>query len=60
MHARVIGTVMMIMTPELRRVCQNIFDNNCHALYIWQEILRMIIGSVDTAHTKYDTDCLDW
>ncbi len=20
----------------------------------------MIIGSVDTAHTKYDTDCLDW
>ena len=30
-----------------------------HALYLWQEILWEIIGSVDTAHTKYEADCLD-
>jgi hypothetical protein len=34
--------------------------DNCHALYLWQEILWAIIGSFDTAHTKYEADCLDW
>ncbi len=34
--------------------------DDCHALYLWQEILRAIIGSVDSAHTKYEADCLDW
>jgi hypothetical protein len=34
--------------------------DDCHAFYLWQEILRAIIGSVDTAHTKYEADCLDW
>jgi hypothetical protein len=34
--------------------------DDCHALYLFQEILRAIIGSVDTAHTKYEADCLDW
>jgi hypothetical protein len=31
-----------------------------HAFYLFQEILRTIIGSVDTTHTKYEADCLDW
>ena len=34
--------------------------DDCHAFYLWQEILWAIIGSVDTAHTKYEADCLDW
>ncbi len=34
--------------------------DDCHAFYLFQEILRAIIGSVDTAHTKYKADCLDW
>ncbi len=34
--------------------------DECHAFYLWQEILRAIIRSVDTAHTKYEADCLDW
>ena len=34
--------------------------DDCHAFYLLQEILRAIIGSVDTAHTKYEADCLDW
>jgi hypothetical protein len=34
--------------------------DDCHAFYCWQEILRAIIGSDDTAHTKYEADCLDW
>jgi hypothetical protein len=34
--------------------------NDCHAIYLWQEILQAIIGSVDTPHTKYEADCLDW
>ncbi len=25
-----------------------------------QEILQAIIGSVDTAHTRHEADCLDW
>jgi hypothetical protein len=33
--------------------------DDCHAFYLLQEILRTIIGSVDTAHTKYKADCLD-
>ncbi len=35
------------------------FTDDCHALYLFQEILRTIIESVDTTHTKYETDCLD-
>ncbi len=34
--------------------------DDCHALYLSQEILRTIIESVDTTHTKYEADCLDW
>jgi hypothetical protein len=34
--------------------------DDCHAFYLFQEILLTIIGSVDTAHTKYEADCLDW
>jgi hypothetical protein len=34
--------------------------DDCHAFYLFQEILRTIIGSVDNAHTKYEADCLDW
>jgi hypothetical protein len=34
--------------------------NDCHAFYLLQEILRTIIGSVDTGHTKYEADYLDW
>ncbi len=34
--------------------------DDCHAFYLWQEILRAIIGSDDTAHTKYKADRLDW
>jgi hypothetical protein len=34
--------------------------DDCHALYLFLEILRTIIESVDTAHTKYEADCLDW
>jgi hypothetical protein len=34
--------------------------DDCHALYLFQEILQTIIESVDTAHTKYEADCLDW
>jgi hypothetical protein len=34
--------------------------DDCHAFYLWQEILRAIIGSVDNAHNKYEADCLDW
>ncbi len=36
------------------------FMDDCHAFYLFQEILRTIIGSVDTAHTKYEAYCLDW
>jgi hypothetical protein len=32
----------------------------CHAFYLLQKILQTIIGSVDTAHTKNEADCLDW
>jgi hypothetical protein len=31
-----------------------------HAFYLFQEILRTIIDSVDTARMKYEADCLDW
>ncbi len=34
--------------------------DDCHAFYLWREVLRAIIGSVDTVHTKYEADCLDW
>jgi hypothetical protein len=34
--------------------------DDCHALYLFQEILWIIIESVDTAHTKYEANCLDW
>jgi hypothetical protein len=34
--------------------------DDCHAFYLWQDILHAIIGSVDTAHTKYEADCLIW
>ncbi len=34
--------------------------DDCHAFYLWQEIMRAIIGSVDTTHTKYEAYCLDW
>jgi hypothetical protein len=34
--------------------------DDCHAFYLRQEILQAIIGSVDTAHTKYEADCADW
>ncbi len=34
--------------------------DDCHAFYLFQEILPTIIGSVDTAHTKYEADCLNW
>ena len=34
--------------------------DDCHAFYLLQEIMWTIIGSVDTAHTKYEVDCLDW
>jgi hypothetical protein len=34
--------------------------DDCHAFYLFQEILWTIIESVDTAHTKYEADCLDW
>jgi hypothetical protein len=34
--------------------------NDCHAFYLFQEIMRTMIGSADTAHTKYEADCLDW
>jgi hypothetical protein len=34
--------------------------DDCHAFYLFQEILQAIIGSIDTAHTKYEADCLDW
>ncbi len=36
------------------------FMDDCRAFYLFQEILCAIIGSVDTAHTKYEADCLDW
>ncbi len=36
------------------------FMDDCHAFYLFQEILWTIIESVDTAHTKYEVDCLDW
>ncbi len=35
------------------------FMDDCHALYLFQEILQTIIESVDTTHTKYEADCLD-
>jgi hypothetical protein len=34
--------------------------DDCHAFNLLQEIMQTIIGSVDTAHTKYEADCLDW
>jgi hypothetical protein len=34
--------------------------DDCHAFHLLQEILWTIIGSVDTAHTKYEANCLDW
>jgi hypothetical protein len=34
--------------------------DDCHAFYVFQKILRTVIGSVDNAHTKYEADCLDW
>jgi hypothetical protein len=34
--------------------------DDCHVFFPFQEILRAIIGSVDTTHTKYEADCLDW
>jgi hypothetical protein len=34
--------------------------DDCHAFYLFQEILQTIIEGVDTAHTKYEADCLDW
>jgi hypothetical protein len=34
--------------------------DDCHAFYLFQEILRTIIGCVDNAHTKYEADSLDW
>jgi hypothetical protein len=33
---------------------------DCHELYLWQDILRTVIGTGDTAHTQYEADCLDW
>ncbi len=36
------------------------FMDDCHAFYLFREILRTIIESVDTPHTKYEADCLDW
>jgi hypothetical protein len=34
--------------------------DDCHEFYLWQKILQAIIGVVDTAHTEYEADCLDW
>jgi hypothetical protein len=34
--------------------------DDCHAFYLWQKIMQAIIGSADTAHTKYEADSLDW
>jgi hypothetical protein len=33
--------------------------DDCHAIYLWQEILCEIIRSIETAHTKHEADCLD-
>ncbi len=33
---------------------------NCHALSLWQYILRVIIGSVNITHTQYEADYLNW
>jgi hypothetical protein len=33
---------------------------NCHALSLWQDILRAFIGSVYAAHTQYEANCLNW
>jgi hypothetical protein len=30
--------------------------DDSHAFYIFQDILRAIIGSVDTVHTQYEAD----
>ncbi len=38
----------------------NFFTDDCHALYLFQEILQTIIESIDTAHSKYEADYLDW
>ncbi len=34
--------------------------DDCHAFYLFQEILRTIIGCDHNAHTKYESYCLDW
>jgi hypothetical protein len=34
--------------------------DDCNAFYLFQEILWAVIGSVNTAHTKYEANCLDW
>jgi hypothetical protein len=41
-HARVDGKVMMITTPKIRRVSQNIFDNI--TLTLWMIVMRFIFG----------------
>jgi hypothetical protein len=41
-HARVDGTVMIITTPEIRRVSQNIFDNITQTL--WMIVMHFIFG----------------
>jgi hypothetical protein len=34
--------------------------DDCHALYLWQDILQaIIVYCVETAHTQYEADCLD-
>jgi hypothetical protein len=34
--------------------------DDCHAFYLFQEILQTIIGCVHNAHTKHGADCLNW
>ncbi len=36
------------------------FMVNHHALSLWQDILRAIVGSVYAAHKQYEADCLNW
>jgi hypothetical protein len=43
-HARVDGTVMMITTPEICRVSQDIFDNITQTL--WMIVMHYIFGRI--------------
>ncbi len=66
-HARVDGIVMMVTTPEIRRVSQMICENVTlslrmivtHSIY-FRKFCKLSIGCVHNAHTKYEADWLDW